>query len=116
MQKSWKPSAKDEDEMQKYFHHCDKPAWFWVRQCCSICDTPVLPNLRSACQIILGQATPFAACETRAYSGGRRLVSEPDPRKIEKEGLVNGAGWKCTLCDVRHFIIAEPSVASRAFC
>ena len=40
------------------------------------------------------------ACETRAYSGDRRLVSEPDPRKIEKEGLVNGAGWKCTLWNV----------------
>ena len=25
------------------------------------------------------------------------LVSEPDPRKIEKEGLVNRLGWKCTL-------------------
>ena len=25
------------------------------------------------------------------------LVSEPDPRKIEKEGLVNWLGWKCTL-------------------
>ena len=24
------------------------------------------------------------------------VVSEPDPRKIEKEGLVNGVGWKCT--------------------
>ena len=32
------------------------------------------------------------------------LVSEPDPRKIEKEGLVNGAGWKCTLRNVRNFI------------
>ena len=28
------------------------------------------------------------------------LVSEPDPSKIEKEGLVNEAGWKCTLCSV----------------
>ena len=26
-----------------------------------------------------------------------------DPQKIEKEGLVNGLGWKCTLCPVcRH--------------
>ena len=25
------------------------------------------------------------------------LVSEPDPRKIEKEGLVFRMGWKCTL-------------------
>ena len=25
------------------------------------------------------------------------IVSEPDPRKIKKEGLVNGMGCKCTL-------------------
>ena len=24
-------------------------------------------------------------------------VSEPDPRKIEKEGLAHRPGWKCTL-------------------
>ena len=31
------------------------------------------------------------------------VVSEPDPRKIEKEGLVNRLRWKCTLCLVcRH--------------
>ena len=31
------------------------------------------------------------------------VVSELDPRKIEKEGLVNRLGWKCTLCPVwRH--------------
>ena len=28
------------------------------------------------------------------------VVSEPDPRKIEKEGLVNWLGWKCTLRQV----------------
>ena len=32
------------------------------------------------------------------------LVSEPKPRKIGKEGLVNRAGWKCTLKNVRNFI------------
>ena len=31
------------------------------------------------------------------------VVSEPDPRKIGKEGLVNWLGWKCTLRPVwRH--------------
>ena len=30
----------------------------------------------------------------------RTLVSEPDTQNIEKEGLVNGLGWKCTLCQV----------------
>ena len=25
------------------------------------------------------------------------------PSKVEKEGLVNGAGWKCTLRNVRNF-------------
>ena len=36
-------------------------------------------------------------------AGWNYLVSEPDPREIEKEGLVNGAGWKCTLQNVRNF-------------
>ena len=43
------------------------------------------------------------------------VVLEPDPLKIEKEGLINGAGWKCTLQIVRNLLIVEPSVASRAF-
>ena len=34
----------------------------------------------------------------------QELVSEPDPQNIGKEGLVNGAEWKCTLRDVRKFI------------
>ena len=29
---------------------------------------------------------------------GPLLVSEPDPQKLEKEGLVNGLEWECTLC------------------
>ena len=33
-----------------------------------------------------------------------QVVSEPDPRRIEKEGLVNRAAWKCTLRNVRNFI------------
>ena len=32
------------------------------------------------------------------------LVSEPDPRKIEKEGLAHQPAWKCTLQNVRNFI------------
>ena len=28
---------------------------------------------------------------------GYGVVSEPDPRKIEKEGLAHRLGWKCTL-------------------
>ena len=39
------------------------------------------------------------------------VVSEPDPQNIEKERLVNRAGWKCTLQNVRNLLIAEPSVA-----
>ena len=34
---------------------------------------------------------------------GDLLVSEPDPWKIGIVGLVNGAGWKCTLRNVRKF-------------
>jgi len=30
-------------------------------------------------------------------SSALMVVSEPDPQKIEKEGLVNGQGWRCTL-------------------
>ena len=37
-------------------------------------------------------------------NGHKALVSEPNPRKIRKEGLVNEAGWKCTLRNVRNFI------------
>ena len=33
---------------------------------------------------------------------GDKVVLEPDPRKIKKEGLVNVAGWKCTLQNVRN--------------
>ena len=32
------------------------------------------------------------------------VVSEPDPRKIGKEGLAHRLGWKCTLRNVRNFI------------
>ena len=39
-----------------------------------------------------------------------KLVLEPDPRKIGKEGLVNGVGWKCTLRNVRNFINCRKSV------
>ena len=30
-------------------------------------------------------------------NGHKALGSEPDPQKIRKDGLVNEAGWKCTL-------------------
>ena len=36
------------------------------------------------------------------------VVSEPDPRKIGREGLVNGAGWKCTLWNVRNCVLSSP--------
>ena len=52
------------------------------------------------------------ASEHNVMLEGITVVSEPDPRKIEKEGLVNGAGWKCTLRNVRNFINCLPSVAS----
>ena len=32
---------------------------------------------------------------------GFQVVSEPDPRKIGKEGLAHRLGWKCTLRKVR---------------
>ena len=32
---------------------------------------------------------------------GRVLVSEPDPRKIEKEGLAHRLGWKCRSVKAR---------------
>ena len=36
------------------------------------------------------------------------VVSEPDPRRIKKEGLVDKVGWKCTLRNVRNFIKELP--------
>ena len=45
-----------------------------------------------------------------------RLVSEPDPQRIGKEGLVNGVGWKCTLQNVRNFINCQTCKACRVFC
>ena len=54
--------------------------------------------------------------ERRGFSAGEEpryeVVSEPDPRKIEKEGLVNRLGWMCSLRNVRNFISCLPSVAS----
>ena len=39
----------------------------------------------------------MAECQSQpADQGGCGIVSEPDPQEIEKEGLVNGMGWKCT--------------------
>ena len=32
------------------------------------------------------------------------VVSEPDSRKIGKEGLAHQLGWKCTLRNVKNFI------------
>ena len=44
------------------------------------------------------------------------LVSEPDPQKIEKEGLVNGARGESVHCGkLGILLIVEPSVASRDF-
>ena len=34
---------------------------------------------------------------THTQTHTHTLVSEPDPRKIEKEGLAHWPGWKCTL-------------------
>ena len=44
------------------------------------------------------------------------LVLEPDPRKIEKEGLAHRLGWKCTLRNVRNLVIAELCKTCRVFC
>ena len=38
--------------------------------------------------------------KAQGVGGGKRVLSEPDPRKIEKEGLAYRPGWKCTLCPV----------------
>ena len=37
------------------------------------------------------------AGKVQGVSGGKGVLSEPDPRKIEKEGLAHRPGWKCTL-------------------
>ena len=63
--------------------------------------------------IILPQVTSHQRTSDQAQS---RLVSEPDPRKIEKEGLAHRLGWKCTLRNVRNLVIAELCKACRVFC
>ena len=35
--------------------------------------------------------------KAQGVGGGKGVFSEPDPRKIEKEGLAHRPGWKCTL-------------------
>ena len=76
-------------------------------------------GLDSSCLLCFGQ-TLIYSCITRVdqivyehHGHGFvtivvfKLVSEPDPRKIGKEGLVNRVGWKCTLQNVRNLLIAE---------
>ena len=43
------------------------------------------------------------------------VVSEPDPQKIKKEGLVNGQGGSVHCGRLGILLIVEPSVASRGF-
>ena len=62
--------------------------------------------------MVLGLCCPtFSQMVSKGQSPMRRVPSprvkvvlEPDPQKIEKEGLVNRLGWKCTLRNVRNFI------------
>ena len=35
--------------------------------------------------------------KAQGVGGGKGVLLEPDPRKIEKEGLAHRPGWKCTL-------------------
>ena len=70
------------------FEECQGKSLSWI------IDSERSARGRLAC---LGTLSPEA--QTQPH-----VVSEPDPRKIEKEGLVNGAGWKCTLQNVRNFI------------
>ena len=58
-------------------------------------------------------------CLLKVSTYSKAVVSEPDPRKIGKEGLVNGVGWKCALRNVRNFkpykayrISAEPDTCT----
>lgn len=37
------------------------------------------------------------------------VVSEPDTRKIEKEGLINWLGWKCSQWNARDFSQSCPA-------
>ena len=43
-----------------------------------------------------------------------QLVSEPDPEKIEIEGLVDGVGGSVHCGMLGILLIVEPSIASRA--
>ena len=62
----------------------------------SYCSNDSLANTKEKSLFVL-----FEECVGReGREGGREgggVVSEPDPRKIEKEGLAHRLGWKCTL-------------------
>ena len=59
----------------------------------------------------------FIHCWSNTFLiGWFSLVSEPDPQKIEKEGLAHRLGWKCTLRMLGILVIAEVCKACRVFC
>ena len=61
-------------------------------------DAPFSNSVSERCALLLN-----SACVS-GWSCTHELVSEPDPRTIEKEGLAHRLGWKCTLRNVRNFI------------
>ena len=61
----------------------------------TMCLSQVGPRFNKQNLSVLGLLAGKAVCPRDAFACRTvSLVLEPDPRKIEKEGLVNGAGWK----------------------
>ena len=66
-------------------------------------DPPSLASFPGSCAGSVGTRLSLTWSEVQTmtrfciFQGTCDLVSEPDPQKIEKEGLVNQLGWKCTL-------------------
>ena len=60
-------------------------------------ETPEVVRMATRlCSLVPRPSKIFKGLVPRLH-GSQSLVSEPDPRKIEKEGLAHRLGWKCTL-------------------
>ena len=62
-------------------------------------EVAVFPTLQ-----LIQSTSPVVVDYSLKCSVTVHLVSEPDPRKIVKDGLAHRLGLKCTLRNVRNFI------------
>ena len=78
--------------------------WCWIHQTPSSrsCTYQTSRTLMSPRNLQINYLLWLCTRSSIEEKGATRLVlvSEPDPRKIEKGGLAHRLGWKCTLCPV----------------